>query len=539
MYPDRRVAVLVLSDADRLAGLAALTADLEASSSFSVEVTSDLERLLHLGSVHALFADWRGPGLTTDQERSLVDFVRRGGAVVTAGATLSAWAANQSVIELAGWSPDGQTVSTELVVEPAPEAGGPAGPRFRVRDRVHLLPAAPPGARPLLTTHWRYTDHVVAYTRQAGAGRFSYIGLGHQPAAYAEAGFRRVVLRCLHEPTAEGAGTIGVGLLGFGALGRAHAATIRDVPGLELRCVCDRSEPRRLEAAATGVDVVNSTEALFAQAGVELVLVATPPADHAVATLRTSECDRMIAAARDSGRVLTVYQNRRWDPDFAALQRAVREGRIGDLFYMESFVGGFRHPCSLWHSHEPISGGAVYDWGSHYLDWMLQLFDGDVIAVRSISHKRVWHDVTNADQVTVEIRFASGAQASFMHSDIAAAVKPKWYLLGTGGAIVGDWRERTEWVRGPDGEIDEQAVLPTDLPARLRVLRPAGDDAVHEETLSLPRRDRAAFFRNLAGHLLRGEPLAVTPEQARRTVAVMEASTASAAGGGAVIDTHI
>src|SRR5207253_5670456 len=67
-----------------------------------------------------------------------------------------------------------------LVVEPAPEAGGPAGPRFRVRDRVHLLPAAPPGARPLLTTHWRYTDHVVAYTRQAGAGRFSYIGLGHQ-----------------------------------------------------------------------------------------------------------------------------------------------------------------------------------------------------------------------------------------------------------------------------------------------------------------------------------------------------------------------
>src|SRR6266513_2806000 len=111
MYPDRRVAVLVLSDADRLAGLAALTADLEASSSFSVEVTSDLERLLHLGSVHALFADWRGP--------------------------------------------------------------------------------------------WRTTDHVVAYTRQAGAGHFAYIGLGHQPAAYAEAGFRRVVLRCLHEPTAE------------------------------------------------------------------------------------------------------------------------------------------------------------------------------------------------------------------------------------------------------------------------------------------------------------------------------------------------
>ena len=556
MYPDRRVAVLVLSDAHRLAELAALTADLEASATFSVEVTTDPERLRRLGAVHALLADWRGSGLTPDQERGVVEFVRGGGTVVAAGATLSSWAGNPSIVELAGWSPDGQTVSTELLVEPAGEAAGSADPRFKVHDRVHLLPAAPPGAKPLLTTHWRYADHVVAYVRPAGAGRFAYIGLGQQPGAYAEARFRNAVLHCLHEPGAGGTGTIGVGLLGFGALGRAHAEAIRTVPGLALRCVCDRSEPRRLEAAATGVAAVGDAEALFADSSVDLVLVATPPADHAVATiaalsagkhvvcekpfaLRASECDRMISAARDARRVLTVYQNRRWDPDFVALQRAVGEGRIGHLFYMESFVGGFHHPCSMWHSHEPISGGAVYDWGSHYLDWMLQLFDDEVTAVRSVAHKRVWHDVTNADQVTVEVRFAGGAQAFFMQSDIAAAVKPKWYLLGTGGAIVADWRERTEWVRGPDGEIDETAVLPTDLPARLRVRRPDGDDGVHEETLSLPGRDRTAFFRNLAGHLLRGEPLAVAPEQARRTVALMEASTESAARGGAVIDTHI
>src|SRR5438046_1865365 len=86
--------------------------------------------------------------------------------------------------------------------------------------------------------------------------------------------------------------------------------------------------------------------------------------------------------ARAARRTLTVFQNRRWDPDFVALQRVVREGAVGDLFYMESFVGGYRHPCSLWHSHEPISGGAVYDWGSHYIDWTLQLFDGPVTAVR-------------------------------------------------------------------------------------------------------------------------------------------------------------
>ena len=127
----------------------------------------------------------------------------------------------------------------------------------------------------------------------------------------------------------------------------------------------------------------------------------------------------------------------------------------------------------------------------------------------------------NGHECTVEVGFAGGEQAFFMQSDIAAAVKPKWYLLGTDGAIVGDWRSRTEWVRGPDGEIDEQAVLPTDLPARLRVLRPDGDGGVDEETLSLPRRDRTAFYRNLAGHLLRGEPLAVTRRYSKDIGAVL------------------
>jgi predicted dehydrogenase len=247
----------------------------------------------------------------------------------------------------------------------------------------------------------------------------------------------------------------------------------------------------------------------------------------------------MIDAATASGRLLTVFQNRRWDPDFVALQRAVHEGGIGDPFYMESFVGGFRHPCNLWHSHEPISGGAVYDWGSHYIDWILLLFDHEVTAVRSVAHKRVWHDVTNADHVSVEVQFANGAQAFFVQSDIAAAAKPKWYVLGTAGAVVGDWQDRTELVRGLDGEIDARPVAATDLPARVRVLRPDGENGVHEQTPALPRRDRGAFFRNLAGHLLRGEPLAVQPQAARRTVAVMEAASASAARGGATIATHI
>jgi predicted dehydrogenase len=553
---DQGRAVLVLCDADRVASVATLTADLHDAGAASVDVSSDADRLLHLDETGALYVDWSEGALRPDQERSLAAFVNRGGTLVAAGRTLATWSGNESIIGFAGWSPDGQTVRTELSVEPASDADA-TGSSFRVRDRVHLLPAAPHGASPLLVAHWRYARHVVAYTRAVGGGRFTYVGLADDPGTYANPEFRRLVMRCLRTPVASSAvSPLGIGLLGFGALGRAHVAAIEEVAGLRAVCVCDRDAKRREDATSLGYRTVVTTSELLAASDVDLVMVGTPPADHVASVLAaleagkhvvcekpfavtTADCDRMIERATATGRVLTVFQNRRWDPDFLAVQRALRDGAIGELFYMESFVGEFAHPCHLWHSHQPISGGAVYDWGSHYVDWILQLFDADVASVRAIEHNRVWHDVTNADQISVEMKFDNGGQATFMQSHVAAASKPKWYLLGTRGAVVADWQHVTERVRGPDGEMDEHSVAPTDLPALVHVMRPDGAGGTHVEELSLPTRDRSAFYRHLAGHLHFGDPLPVTAAQARRTVAVMEAATHSAQRGGAPVTARI
>jgi predicted dehydrogenase len=273
---------------------------------------------------------------------------------------------------------------------------------------------------------------------------------------------------------------------------------------------------------------------------VRLVVVGTPPSIHSDSVmaalragkhvvcekpfaLRVEEVDRMIDAAAARDLVLTVFQSRRWDPDYLALRDVVRSGRIGEAFYMESFIGGHGHPCDFWHSHEPISGGTIYDWGSHYFDWILQLFPNPVRTVSAQAHKLVWHDVTNSDQVRVDLTFSGGAQASFLQSDIAAARKPKWYVLGTHGAVVGEWQAEA---------------VPADFPARVKVYRPTAGGS-NEELLALAPRDDHGFYRNLADHLAWDEALAVKPEQARRTVAVMEAATHSIARGGAQIEVDI
>jgi scyllo-inositol 2-dehydrogenase (NADP+) len=515
---------------------------LEASPNLKIESVARAADLKPAGKQVLLAAsdEALGPG----QGAGLLDFVTRGGGLVLLHGTLAAWSESQGINALAGWSSGEPGPLTELVVKPA--GSHPITERlaeeWKVTDELYLSEGQPPGASVLLGARWRFTDQIVAYERRIGQGRIVYLGLGHQPATYNDPNFQKLVHRMiLFAAGREPAPPVGVGLVGYGAIGRDHAAAVGAMPGLRLAGVCDLSAERREMAAREWPVPTHSHEdGLLGDPDVGLVVVGTPPSAHADSVLaalaagkhvvcekpfaiKVADADRMIDAAAASGRVLTVYQSRRWDSDFLAMRDVVRSGRIGDVFYMESFIGGHSHPCDFWHSHEAISGGTIYDWGSHYFDWILQLFSDPIRTVAAQAHKRVWHDVTNADQVRVDLTFAGGRQATFLQSDIAAALKPKWYVLGTEGALVGEW---------------QAAEVPADFPARVRVLRPAGA-GTHEELLSLSPRDDHGFYRNLADHLAWNEPLAVSPEEAHRTVAVMEAATESIARGGEQLQVDI
>jgi hypothetical protein len=148
--------------------------------------------------------------------------------------------------------------------------------------------------------------------------------------------------------------------------------------------------------------------------------------------------------------------------------------------------------------------------------------------VTASEHKRVWHDVTNADHSRVHLRFVDGVEAEFTHSDVAAALKPKWYVLGTAGALVGSWRHERVVARDAVGNLAEDPLAAAESPADLTLHAPDGSVT----TLALPAAPAQPFHRELADLLLSGAPMSVTPEGSRRNIAVMEAATRSAADGG-------
>ena len=517
-----------------------LLRSLEATHHFAVEVVTDAGEL-PLQRVKVLLAASDHP-LHPGQAAQLTDFVRGGGGLVLIHGTLARWIEGGELGELARWAPSGHGRVTELVVRPdaAHSVTARLGPELKLHDELYLSEGPPGDGSVLMRASWRFTEQVVAYERAHGDGRFIYIGLGHDMSTYEAESFQKLVQRTLMFAAGRTAApSVGIGLIGYGAIAQAHAASITATAGLTLAGICDVSDLRRQAAARDwSVRTHARAEDMLGDPDIGLVVVGTPPSIHADSVmaalragkhvvcekpfaLRVEEVDRMIDAAAARDLMLTVFQSRRWDPDYIALRDVVHSGGIGEVFYMESFIGGHEHPCDYWHSHEPISGGTIYDWGSHYFDWILQLMPDTVRTVSANAHKRVWHDVTNSDQVRVDLTFAGGAQASFLQSDIAAARKPKWYVLGTQGAVVGDWQAEP---------------VPADFPARVTVFRPGAAGNSHEEVLALAPRDEHGFYRNVADHLAWDEALTVTPEQARRTVAVMEAATHSISRGGDQIE---
>ena len=454
-----------------------------------------------------------------------------------------------ALTDAAGLVPGAVTPVHEVRVRPGPDAGEVmvrSGGDVLVRDRWTLQEKVADDVELLLSASSAFTDHPIATWRPARTT--GVLTLGSTAEAFTDPGWHRLVHRLLrrllgvtdHDP-------VRIGVLGYGAIGHEHNAAVALTEGLSLAAVADPN-PLRVEAArelAPGVRGHATGEELLADDEVDLVVVSTPPNTHAEWVLRcleagkhvvvekpfcltVAEADRQIEAAAERGLSLSVYQNRRWDADYLALKKVVRSGRLGEVFHLETFLGGYGHPCNYWHSDERVSGGAIYDWGSHFLDWVLDLLRQDVEWVSATTHKRVWHDVTNADHSRVLLHFADGVEAEFTHSDLAAVLKPKFYVLGTQGGIIGDWRHERVVARSAIGTLLEDRLAHSDSPAALRLVDADGS----ETQLAVPPPPPQPFHRELADALLSGAPMSVTPEGSRRNIAVMQAATLSAAQGG-------
>ena len=320
-------------------------------------------------------------------------------------------------------------------------------------------------------------------------------------------------------------------VIGYGGafnMGRNHLNGMREA-GITPAAVCDIDLPRLEVASADfpGIRVYPDAAALLRDDAVDLITLVTPHDTHAPLAIQAlnagksvicekpmcltaGEATDMIAASKANGVMLSVYHNRRHDGDFQALKEAVVEKKlIGDVFSIQAGFAGYGHPGHWWRSDKAISGGAFYDWGAHFLDWILNLMPGRrVESVSGYFHKRLWHDVTNEDHVQAILRFDDGAHADLSFSQISALPMPRWRIQGTKGGIL------------DDGSVKDGMALFTFLEG----IKMRGE--LRNKTSQWDK-----YYQDIHAHLTEGVPLDVTPEQSRRVIAIIEAAEKSSKSG--------
>jgi scyllo-inositol 2-dehydrogenase (NADP+) len=340
-----------------------------------------------------------------------------------------------------------------------------------------------------------------------------------------------------------------VGLIGFGLAGQAfHAPVIRGVRGMELACILERRGTRAQEKYPE-VRVARTLDELLGDKEIQLCVVATPNDSHFeyaqaclmagrdvvvdkpfAPTLRESE--ELVRLAAERGRLITVYQDRRYDGDFETVKKIVQSGRLGSVAEYECRFDRFRlePKANAWRERADQPGaGVLFDLGPHVIDQALVLFGEPRAITASAFCQRETSQVDDAFDVCMEYpNSGAGLRAMGRARIIAYAPGPHFLIHGTKGSFVKYGMDPQEArLRGgnlPDG-MDWGADWGVEDEQWWGTLSLVGEPSVKVKT---ERGDYRRFYANVRDAIEKKAALDVTPQQALRTMrAVMLAHKSS------------
>lgn len=216
-------------------------------------------------------------------------------------------------------------------------------------------------------------------------------------------------------------------LIGAGFIGSVHAANLAAHPGIEFSLVYDIDPARASSlAAAHRTRAATDLAEVFDPAGIDAVFIASSTDTHAQHLARAAEagiavlCEKPIdldldraretaAHAAGHGVPVMVDFNRRFDRDYAELQRIVADGEIGDVELIQLSTRGPSLPPL---SYIAVSGGQMRDQTVHFFDlarWISGLDPVEVFATGSALADPRLAEHDDVDVSAVTLRLATGA----------------------------------------------------------------------------------------------------------------------------------
>jgi predicted dehydrogenase len=336
---------------------------------------------------------------------------------------------------------------------------------------------------------------------------------------------------------------IRTGIIGYGLSGRVfHAPFVDITEGFELTKI-STSKPERIQLINERypkTTVVPNPQDIINDPDIDLVINTSPNTDHArwvreallagkhamvekPFTVSVKEADELIDIAKQSGKILTVYHNRRFTSDTKTVKNLLDSGLLGEVHDYESHYDRYRNeprPLSRggWREDALPGSGIFFDLGAHLIDQVLHFFGMPQAVTAEIKSQRIW---TKADD-HFDVRLHYPALSVTLKAGMLCKIPgPNYQIHGTNGSFVKYGLDVQEAAlnagaipQGDDWGREPESIWGT-INTEYKGLKINGK-------LESERGDYREYFTNLRDAIWGKAEIAVKPEEARNVIRIIE-----------------
>ena len=331
---------------------------------------------------------------------------------------------------------------------------------------------------------------------------------------------------------------IKTGIASYGLSGRVfHAPFIHTNEAFELTAICERSKN---EASKTYpyVKIVSSFDELISDASLELIIVNTPDVthyDYCKAALEAgkhvivekpfvftvAEGEELIQLAAQKGRMLTVFQNRRWDGDFMTVRKVLNENKLGRIVEFRAGFQRFRTQIAdTWKERNDRFVGIVYNLGPHLVDQAICLFGKPTGFFAQIKKQR---DGSQIDDFFHIILKYPELQVTLTAGMLMKEPIVSFVLHGTKGSFIKPGIDPQEdQLKG--GMLPTDEVYGFDTPEMYGTLVLDENGETIQETIETIRGDYRLYFDAVANSIRQQQAPPISPTENLLVIRILEAA---------------
>ncbi|MGB9876294.1 MAG: Gfo/Idh/MocA family protein [bacterium] len=257
---------------------------------------------------------------------------------------------------------------------------------------------------------------------------------------------------------------LGIGVVGCGAIGPAHAQAAQELEETRLVAVCDvREDKARDLAQRFGVDWYTDYEKMLERDDIDIVSICVPSGMHADFGIKAAKakkhiicekpldisldkCDALIEAAKENNVKLGCIFQRRFTEEIKFMKGLVEEGRLGKIVLADMDMKIYRsqayYDSGDWRGTWRLDGGGcLMNQGVHFVDSFLWIM-GPVEWVEA-EIGTLAHNIEVEDTAVAILKFKNGAFGAIKATTSAyPGIGARISIAGYKGSAI--WKEEPE-----------------------------------------------------------------------------------------------